>query len=145
MLNLSTDWDKEPKEGREWLTLMLLLKTLHQFNSIMLLSGYLQINYDLSDASQNGYKVKNIPCIPKIVLRRLKGEFQQFQKGISNSGSVFSYQKTEGHNLKDALDGEDDSESCVQVLQDSLVCRWGRVILKINKIRHRGVTGKVQL
>lgn len=56
----------------------------------MSLSAYLQINYDLSDASQNGDKVKNIPRVPKIILQGLKRAFQPFQKGISNSGRVLS-------------------------------------------------------
>lgn len=46
----------------------------------MFLSAYLQINYDLSDASQNSDKVKNIPRIPKIILQGLKRAFQPFQK-----------------------------------------------------------------
>lgn len=104
------------------------------------LSIYLQVNYDLSDAAQHSDEVKNVPRISKIILRGMKRAFQLFEKGISHSGRVlfFSHQKTEGHDLEDTLDREDNSERCVQVLQDSLVRRRGRVILKINKVRHRG-------
>lgn len=35
----------------------------------MFSSAHLQINYDLSDASQNGDEVENIPGVPKIVLQ----------------------------------------------------------------------------
>ena len=44
--------------------------------------------------------------------------------------ALFPHQKSKGHDLEDALDREDDSESRVQVLEYCLVCRWGRVILE---------------
>lgn len=45
----------------------------------------------------------------------------------------FFHQKSEGHDLEDALNRKDHSESCVQVLQYSLICRRGRVMLKIKR------------
>lgn len=47
--------------------------------------------------------------------------------------ALFSHQKSEGHDLEDALNREDNSERCVQVLEHGLVCRRGRVILKIKR------------
>lgn len=53
--------------------------------------------------------------------------------------ALVSHQKSKGHDLEDALDGEDDSESCVQVFEYGLICRRGRVILKIEQ-QHRGTS-----
>lgn len=47
--------------------------------------------------------------------------------------ALFSHQKAEGHDLEDTLNGEKNSESCVQVLQYGVICGRGRVILKIER------------
>lgn len=47
--------------------------------------------------------------------------------------ALFSHQKAEGHDLEDTLNGKENSESCVQVLQYDLICWRGRVILKIER------------
>lgn len=63
------------KRKLEW----LLTKTIN-YNLITFSSIYLQVNYDLSDAAQNGDEVKNVPRIPKIVLWGMKRAFQPFFK-----------------------------------------------------------------
>lgn len=52
-----------------------------------------------------------------------------------------SHQEAKGHDLEDALHGEDDREGHVQVLEHGLVRRGCGVILEIEE-RHRGI--KVQ-
>lgn len=50
------------------------------------------------------------------------------------------YHKSKGHDLQDALDRKDHSESSVKVLQYGLICRRGRVILK--RERQLGLNSK---
>lgn len=47
-----------------------------------------------------------------------------------------SHQKPKGHDLEDALHGEDDREGHVQVLEHGLVRRRGGVVLEVEQ-RHR--------
>lgn len=55
-----------------------------------------------------------------------------------------SHQKPKGHDLEDALHGEDDREGHVQVLEHGLVRRWGGVVLEIEQ-RHRGIKALEEL
>lgn len=41
-----------------------------------------------------------------------------------------THHKTKSHDLQDTLQGEEDSEGCVEVFEDSVVGCWGRVVLK---------------
>lgn len=43
------------------------------------------------------------------------------------------HQKTKGHDLEDALHGEDDREGHVQVLEHGLVRRRGGVVLEVEQ------------
>lgn len=41
-----------------------------------------------------------------------------------------THHKTKSHDLQNTLQGEEDSEGCVEVFEDSVIGCWCRVVLK---------------
>lgn len=110
-------------------------------DSLLLLKGwslgsYLQIHNYLRDAAENGDEIKNIPSIPKVVLRQKKtfqviGQILLMASVFGRSLLVcYSHHQSKRQDLQDTLHGEEDGEGRVEVFQDHVVGCRRRVVLK---------------
>lgn len=71
-------------------------------------------------------------CLENSSAETEKKNVQSFLKMMWNFCVLyyFSHQKTEGHDFEDTLNREENSEGCVQLFQDSVICQRSRIILE---------------